>query len=217
MLRNVADAVFTGITMRLYFIRSSNDVTVESSDERDCVIGPQENYAPEMGGNGPASGRPAERVTFDGCLFRDMTVNAPGCSGQDCPHVDCMTVGDADSLVVRNSVFRNCWHISLILADDLNGKAARNFLIENNLIGDPVEPGGSLMIGSTDGPGTIRFNSVGSSLAWTGGDVAPGARIHSNVFGSTRPRPSRARWAARTRTITATCGQMTRLCVAPRS
>jgi len=167
---------YRNIKMKQFFVRGSDHVSY---------------YDSEVGPNGTEDGMnwitepyqsndPATDILLDGMRIHDFTKHNAGA------HVDCVGLGNADGVTIRNSRIWTCAHFAIIFGTDPSGEYTRNLTIENNFL-DCCDPsgGGYYSIGLGDGANVlIRFNSATLGFGWLNpsGDGVTGDVIDSNVI-----------------------------------
>lgn len=113
-------------------------------------------------------------ILIDGLDMHDITRRR-----EPTNHVDCVQVGGAVDLVIRNSRFQNCATQGIFLRP-FGGGTIRDVLIENNWVGEILEGTSGLIVDEDVGPGAnvrVRNNSVVQGLR-----VEPaGVRVIANI------------------------------------
>jgi hypothetical protein len=177
-----------------WWIRSASNVRILGGD-----LGPLQDYSSEVSAAWESS-TPARNILFDGVTFHDVIKVTPGA------HTDCLTVGDVDGLVIRNSRFRNCEHFDVIFGNDVStGRAARNVILENNFFDCCRSGYYSVGFGAFEG-GVVRHNSANLGFGFLGGDVS-NLEIHSNILPSVQEAVcDKARWHHNVIASGARCG-----------
>lgn len=163
--RGAANLTFRRVdTTRQSNIASADSVSVIGGD-----IGPVAD-ADGIQVKPQSSGDPTPRnILIDGVRFHDITRS----SGSDA-HADCIQVGGAIDITIRNSTFERC-HNRDILFGTFNGGVMSGALIENNWLA-PTS-GSSIAVQAEEAVGmTFRYNSIGSQGVAIGTNPKGGAR-----------------------------------------
>jgi hypothetical protein len=123
-----ANVVFLETRTRTFSIGSATSVRVLGGE-----VGPMtatSDTDPKIAKSSAASWAAPTDVLIDGVSFHDIG-RVPG-SGL---HIECLQVGSAIQLIVRNSRFENCATHSLLLSSWGSSYPLRDILIENNVFG----------------------------------------------------------------------------------
>ena len=122
---------------------------------------------------------PATNVLFDRVWIHDILSKNQG------DHTDCIGIDHVDGVTIRNSTIERCQHFSIIFGNDFDGMAARNVLLENNLIDCCTTITGvsagyyAIGFGGLDGPVALRNNRIPrQGLGWLNGtDLVPNGLV----------------------------------------
>jgi len=141
-----ADVMFRDVDQALFYINSSESISIIGGS-----AGPFVNGHPQIQSDITT---PPRNILIDGVRFHDFTRNDPNV------HTECLQIGAADGLTVRNSTFRNC-HATANLAITHWGPSPdpRNITVENNFFSSTVDGFYSIQANSYDGL-LIRNNSA---------------------------------------------------------
>jgi chitodextrinase len=172
------EVTYRRIKMKQFFVRGADKISYI-----DGEVGPNGN---EDGMNWITepyqSEDPPTDILLDGMRIHDFTKHNSGA------HVDCVGIGNADGVTIRNSRIWTCAHFAIIFGTDPSELFTRNLTIENNFL-DCCDPsgGGFYSIGLGDGANVlIRFNSATLGFGWLNpnGDGVTNDVIDSNVIKS---------------------------------
>ncbi len=185
----VREITYRRIKMGLFYVRGvdkisyiDGEVGPNGSDDRMNWI--TEAYESE---------KPATDILLDGMRIHDFTKHNAGA------HIDCVGIGNANGVTIRNSRIWTCAHFAIIFGTDPSGEFTRNLTIENNFL-DCCDPsgGGYYSIGLGDGANVvIRFNSATEGFGWLNpnGDGVTNDVIDSNVISNNSSQNcSKATW-----------------------
>ena len=89
-----ADVMFRDVSQGLFYINSSESIALVGGS-----AGPFVNAHPQIQSD---IATPPRNILIDGVAFHDFTRNDPNV------HTECLQIGAADGLTVRDSTFRNC-------------------------------------------------------------------------------------------------------------
>ncbi len=185
----VREITYRRIKMQQFFVRGADKVSyidgeVGPNDSDDGMNWITEPYQ---------SSDPATDILLDGMRIHDFTKHNAGA------HIDCVGLGNANGVTIRNSRIWTCAHFSIIFGTDPSGEYTRNLTIENNFL-DCCDPsgGGFYSIGLGDGANVmIRFNSATLGFGWLNpnGDGVTNDVIDSNVISNNSSQNcSKATW-----------------------
>ncbi len=172
----VREITYRRIKMQQFFVRGVDKISyidgeVGPNDSDDGMNWITEPYQ---------SSTPATNILLDGMRIHDFTKHTAGA------HIDCVGIGHADGVTIRNSRIWTCAHFSIIFGTDPSGNFTKNLTIENNFLDCcDASGGGFYSIGLGDGANVlIRFNSMTLGMGWLNpnGDGVTGDIIDSNVI-----------------------------------
>ncbi len=164
------------------FVTDTSDVVLRDLDTRGySAIVASRNVSVIGGDFGPVSGgadalqikrEPGhpnpDRILIDGVRFHDVVP-----AGQS--HTDCIQVGGATNLTIRNSTFERCGHSDIIMGT-FNGGVFGTALIENNFFGPTTHSYWAVHAEAAAVDLTFRYNSIGDQGVLLGTDEGGGAR-----------------------------------------
>ncbi len=117
-----------------------------------------------------------DQILIDGVRFHDVVL-----AGQS--HTDCIQVGGATNLTIRNSTFERCAHSDIIMGT-FNGGVFGTTLIENNFFGPTTHSYYAVHAEAAAVDLTFRYNSIGDQgviLGTANGGGARNVRVVGNV------------------------------------
>jgi hypothetical protein len=161
------------------FITSARNVRVLGGS-----VGPGDSRDSQIKAENTAGGLVPEDILIDGVDFHDWTRHEDPAA-----HVECLQIGGARRLTIRNSTFRNCATQGLFIRSWGGTSVIEDVTIENNWFGSTAEGYYALRVapstGSVYGRISVRYNTSLQSLlidegaahevSWVG-NVAPKRR-----------------------------------------
>lgn len=143
-------------------IESASQIAVLGGDIGPTADGDGLQIKPKLGEIDPTD------ILIDGVRFHDVRDE----SGVG--HIDCIQVGGATNITIRNSTFERC-AVRDVIFGSFNGGEFNGALIENNWFGPTTDS--SLAVQAEEAVGmTFRYNSLGSQGVAVGTNEAGGAR-----------------------------------------
>jgi len=149
-----SDLTFRNVRSAHLFVTSASHVRVLGGS-----IGPGEDYDPQISSASPGAPPPTD-VLIDGVRFHDWTRTGD-------QHVECLQVGSAVRLTIRNSRFSNCETHDVFVRSWGRGYPLRDVTIENNFFGKTRVGFYSLRLAKGEEPCErflVRHNSATQNL-----------------------------------------------------
>ena len=157
------DVTFRNVKAKLISIQSSRYVNVLGGE-----VGPWTATGegdPKISKSSAGSTTVPSNIVIDGVLFHDIV--RPAGSGF---HTECLQIGAAVNLTIRNSRFENCATHAILLTSWGSSYTLQNITIEDNLFGAVPDGYHSLTLDITSAGApcqscTIRRNTAGKPIA----------------------------------------------------
>jgi hypothetical protein len=170
-----SDITFRDVTMKFFFIRSSDHVRILGGS----VGGIQDGISPTIG-NYDAGDPPSSAILIDGVLFHDIgRANSPQ------SHIECLFVQETSGIVIRNSRFTRCDVMDVYFNDISGGPVPNGVTLENNWFDEPS--GGGYAIDVRWDPGdvirnyVVRYNSFNATALFYDNGVYENVDVYGNV------------------------------------
>jgi hypothetical protein len=155
------------------FINSSSNISVIGGS-----VGPGTDFHPQIAA-WPV-GTQVRNVLISGVYFHDWRGSRPGV------HTQCLLVGSALGITIRNSVFHNCAVFDLAFTN-FNGGIVRDVLVENNVFDTSVD-GGFYSLSFFGDPAydwrnvLVRYNTAGQAMQFAlGSSSLSNFRVVGNI------------------------------------
>ena len=171
---STSNVSFVNLTVHgAIFINSSSNISVIGGS-----VGPGTDFHPQIAAW--PIGTQAKNILISGVYFHDWRASRSGV------HTQCLLVGSALGITIRNSVFHNCAVFDLAFTN-FNGGIVRDVLVENNVFDTSVD-GGFYSLSFFGDPAydwrnvLVRYNTAGQAMQFAlGSSSLSNFRVVGNI------------------------------------